>query len=115
MSNKDINQMDFKELRNEVQMLRDELAIMQRKYEDILYNLDDENFSGVLLKEKEDVKTKIEVNEKGISTLASSLDNYSTISQTSNQIAMVVSKSVSAKFVSDEKPTRLNTTNEENR
>lgn len=39
MSDKNINQMDFKELRNEVQMLRDELAIMQRKYEDILNNL----------------------------------------------------------------------------
>lgn len=39
MSDKNINQMDFKELRNEVQTLRDELAIMQRKYEDILNNL----------------------------------------------------------------------------
>ena len=39
MSDKNINQMDFKELRNEVQRLRDELAIMQRKYEDILNNL----------------------------------------------------------------------------
>lgn len=39
LSDKDINQMDFKELRNEVQLLRDELAIMQRKYEDIFNNL----------------------------------------------------------------------------
>lgn len=40
MSDKDINQMDFKELRKEVQSLRDELAIMQRKYEDIFNNIE---------------------------------------------------------------------------
>ena len=39
MSDKDINQMDFKELRNEVQLLRDELAMMKRQYEDLFYNL----------------------------------------------------------------------------
>lgn len=113
MSDKDINQMDFKELRNEVQRLRDELAITQRKYEDILYNLDDENFSGVIIKEKGDMKAKIEINERGISSLVESLADYSTISQTNNKIAMVVSKSVSAKFTKNEKPTRLNTTAEE--
>lgn len=42
MSDQNINQMDFKELRNEVQRLRDELAIMQRKYEDIFNNLEHE-------------------------------------------------------------------------
>lgn len=113
MSDKDINQMDFKELRNEVQLLRDELAMMKRQYEDLFYNLDYENFSGNIIKEKNDMKTQIEVNEKGISTLVSSLDNYSTISQTNNKIAMVVSKSVSASFVSDVKPTRSNTTDAE--
>lgn len=119
MSDKDISKMDYKELRNEVQLLRDELAIMQRKYEDLLYNLDDENFSGSILKEKKDMKTQIKVNEKGISTLVSSLGNYSTITQTNNKIAMVVSKSVSATFVlTDEngneiKPTRNNTSDEE--
>ena len=40
-----INKMDFKQLRNEVQALRDELAIMKRKYEDAIYNLDSDNFS----------------------------------------------------------------------
>lgn len=39
MSDKDINKMDFKELRNEVQLLRDELAIFKRKYEDFYHNL----------------------------------------------------------------------------
>jgi hypothetical protein len=113
MSDKNINQMDFKELRNEVQLLRDELAIMQRKYEDIIYNLDNENFSGTILKEKEDMKTKIVANENGISTLVSRLGNYSTISQTNSKIAMVVSKSVSAKFTMNEKPTWTNTDQEQ--
>lgn len=113
MSDKDINQMGFKELRNEVKMLRDELAIMQRKYEDLFYNLDNENFSSSIIKEKENMKTKIEVNENGIYTLVSSLENYSTISQTNKKIAMVVSKSVSAKFISDVMPTQSNTSDKE--
>lgn len=40
MSDKDISNMDFKELRSEVQYLRDELAIMQRKYEDFVNNIE---------------------------------------------------------------------------
>lgn len=39
MSDKDISKMDYKELRNEVQLLRDELAIFKRKYEDFYNNL----------------------------------------------------------------------------
>jgi hypothetical protein len=113
MSDKDINKMDYKELRNEVQLLRDELAIFKRKYEDLLYNLDTENFSSNIIKEKDGMKTQIELNEKGISTLVSSLGNYSTISQTNNKIAMVVSKSVSATFKSDVKPTNSNTDSEQ--
>ena len=72
MSDKNINNMDFKELRNEVQMLRDELAIMQRKYEDILYNLDTENFSSKFV--------------KGINSKVSSDEVESMISQTESEI-----------------------------
>ena len=87
-----INKMDFKQLRNEVQLLRDELAIMKRKYDDIIYNLDDENFSSRLIKEKDNMKTSIEITEEGIKTKVSktdldkSLSNYSTIEQTADQI-----------------------------
>lgn len=93
MSN-DINKMDVKQLRNEVQLLRDELAIFKRKYEDIIYNLDDDNFSSRIVKEKGDMKTAIEVNAKGIKTKVSQeeLDNYSTIEQTAKSIQSVVSK-----------------------
>lgn len=78
MSDKDINQMDFKELRNEVQHLRDELAIMQRKYEDLFYNLDTENFSGNFL--------------KGINSKVSSGEVETMISQSADEIKLYAKK-----------------------
>ena len=72
MSDKDISQMEVKELRKEVQELRDALAIMQRKYEDLFYNLDTENFSGNFL--------------NGINSKASSDEVESMISQTASEI-----------------------------
>jgi hypothetical protein len=77
MSDYNINKMDFKQLRNEVQLLRDELAIMQRKYEDILYNLDDDNFSGQFLKEKANMKTSIEQTEESITLQAEKVNDNS--------------------------------------
>ena len=86
-----IQNMDVKRLRNEVQLLRDELAIMQRKYEDILYNLDDDNFSSKLLKEKDNMKTQIEITAEGIKTTVEDIEGLSSeISQTSNRISAVV-------------------------
>ena len=88
-----IAKMDFKQLRNEVQLLRDELAIMKRKYEDILYNLDTDNFSGRFVKEQGDMKTAIEITAEGIKTKVSkedldgSLSQYTTLSQTAEAIA----------------------------
>ena len=60
MSDNNINNMDVKQLRNEVQLLRDELAIMKRNFEDILYNLDTDNFSQRIVKQGENMYTKIE-------------------------------------------------------
>jgi hypothetical protein len=82
----DINQMEVKQLRNEVQLLRDELAIFKRKYEDIIYNLDDDNFSSTLLREKEGMKTSIEVNAEGIKTKVSSEQLESAMTQTAGLI-----------------------------
>ena len=98
---KEIKDMDFKELRNEVQMLRDALAIMQRKYEDILYNLDDENFSGKLIKEKNGMKAQIEINENEIKSKVSTEELNSTITQTAYNIEMEVSKAITTKFVAN--------------
>ena len=94
MSDKNISNMNIKELRNEVQSLRDELAIMQRKYEDILYNLDTDNFSSRFTKEQGDMRTAIEVTAEGIKTKVSKdeLKEYSTIEQTAQHIQNIVSK-----------------------
>ncbi len=87
----DLSQMEVKQLRNEVQLLRDELAIFKRKYEDIIYNLDDDNFSSTLLREKEGMKTSIEVNAEGIKTKVSNEEFESAITQTAGLIESKVS------------------------
>ena len=94
MSDTNINNMNIKQLRNAVQLLRDEIAIMKRKYEDILYNLDTDNFSSRFVKEQGDMRTAIEVTAEGIKTKVSKeeLDKYSTIEQTAESIQSVVSK-----------------------
>ena len=84
--------MSFSQLKNEVQMLRDELAIMQRKYEDILYNLDDNNFSSRFVKEKENMKTAISVTAEGIESKVSKEDFNSQMMQTAEAIKTKVSK-----------------------
>lgn len=94
MSDYDINKMDVKQLRNEVQLLRDELAIFKRKYEDILYNLDDDNFSSNLVKEKEGMKTSIEQTEESIKLQAEKVtensQNISTLKITAEEIESTV-------------------------
>ena len=93
MSNGNIATMTDKQLRNEVQLLRDELAIMKRKYEDIIYNLDTENFSSRFVKEHDNMKTSIDVTAEGIKTKVSKEDldgelaEYTTLEQTSKAIS----------------------------
>ena len=87
-----INSMNFKQLKNEVQSLRDELAIMKRKYEDIIYNLDDDNFSSRFVKEKGEMRTAIEINAEGIKTKVSNEEFESTKTQTANLISSEVKK-----------------------
>ena len=87
-----INSMNFKQLKNEVQSLRDELAIMKRKYEDIIYNLDDDNFSSRFVKEKGDMRTAIEINAEGIKTKVSNEEFESTKTQTAQKIESEVKK-----------------------
>lgn len=91
MSEANINNMDLKRLRNEVQLLRDELAIMQRKFEDIIYNLDDDNFSSRFVKEKGDMRTAIEINAEGIKTKVSNEEFESAMTQTAEQFNLSIS------------------------
>ena len=86
-----IAKMNDKQLRTEVQLLRDELAIMKRKYEDILYNLDTDNFSSRFVKEQGDMKTAIEITAEGIKTKVSKDELQSEISQVADEISLSVS------------------------
>ena len=90
--------MTDKQLRNEVQLLRDEFAIMKRKYEDIIYNLDTENFSSRFVKEQGDMRTAIEVTAEGIKTKVSKEEmgafEESILSQTSSEIKATVKKEI---------------------
>ena len=94
-----IENMNFKELRTEVQLLRDELAIFKRKYEDAIYNLDSDNFGKSFTVEQNNMKAQIKVTADAITTmvsdtdLATALEQYSKITQTAKAIQTVVSKS----------------------
>ena len=98
MREENIEKMNFKELRKEVQLLRDELAIFKRKYEDAIYNLDSENFGKSFTVEQNNMKAQIKVTADAIKTMVSDTDletalaNYSTITQTANAIQTIVSK-----------------------
>lgn len=87
----DISKMTDKQLRNEVQLLRDELAIMKRKYEDIIYNLDTDNFSSRFVKEQGDMKTAIEVTAKGIEAKVSNEEFQSKLSLTAKSFETSIS------------------------
>ena len=94
MREENIEKMNFKELRAEVQALRDELALFKRKYEDTIYNLDDENFGSHIVKEKRDMKAEIKVTAEEISSKVSKEDFVSKISQTAEKISSIVSEYV---------------------
>lgn len=94
MSDNNINNMDIKQLRNEVQLLRDELAIMKRNFEDILYNLDTDNFSQRIVKQGEDMYTKIEQTADKIELQAEKVEenesNIATLQVTAKEISTEV-------------------------
>lgn len=96
MSNKLITQMNFNELRTEVQTLSDTLAVFKRKYEDAIYNLDSDNFGKSFMLEQKNMKTQIKVTAEGLKSTVSktdleqTLEKYSTIEQTAEKIATTV-------------------------
>lgn len=101
MREENISKMNFKELRTEVQLLRDELAIFKRKYEDAIYNLDSDNFGKSFAVEQNNMKAQISISAEAIKTMVSDTDlenalsKYSTITQTADAIQTVVSKGAS--------------------
>ena len=84
-------QIEVKRLTNAVQLLRDELAVMKRKYEDIIYNLDTENFSSRFTKEQKNMKSSIEFTAEKIKTAVTDEEFQSAMEQTANQISIEVS------------------------
>lgn len=87
----DISKMTDKQLRNEVQLLRDELAMMKRKYEDIIYNLDTDNFSSRFVKEQGDMKTAIKVTAKGLEAKVSNEEFQNELSLTAEKFETSIS------------------------
>ena len=109
MREENIEKMDFKELRAEVQLLRDELAVFKRKMEDAMYNLDGDNFSGVYTAEQDDMKAQVKITTDAITALVAEKDNFATITMLSDSITSTVSKSLTAYFEQSKMPTAENT------
>ncbi len=107
MSETAIGKMDFKQLRNEVQNLRDELAIFKRKYEDAIYNLDSDNFGKHFVAEQKGMKAQLKIASDAIvasvsqDELAGTLSQYSTIAMTADAITSTVSKNYVTNLVDD--------------
>lgn len=92
----DINKMNFRQLRDEVQLLRDELAVFKRKYEDTVYNLDSDNFGKSFTVEQNNMKAQIKIAADAVKSMVSDtdlqleLEKYSTIEQTAEKIELAV-------------------------
>lgn len=103
MSDKNIDNMNFKQLKEEVQTLRDEFAIFKRNYEDMIYNLDSDNFSGSFTAAQEGMKAQVKIAADSVSSkvsrtdLNTALENYSEIKQTADAISSIVSASANLK------------------
>lgn len=99
MSEKRIEDMDFKELRKKVAELESTLAYMKRTYEDLFYNLDNDNFSSTILKEKENMKTQIDINAEGIKVVTDEVFPNGTQNESQIDInAKAIATKVSAVF-----------------
>lgn len=93
---KDIDDMDFKELRNEVRELSDALLMMQRRFEDILYNIDSDNLSTSLKRVGKNMQTQIVQNEEKIALEAEKRteneEKISALTVTADRISAKVSE-----------------------
>lgn len=98
MFDKPVEKMDYKELRNAVQILSDEIIRLKKKQAEGIYELGDENFSSVFIKEKKNMKSEIKITADAIKTKVSKteldgkLEKYSTVSQTAEAIKATVTE-----------------------
>ena len=70
-----ISKMDDKQLRGAVQLLYDELALFKRKYEDAIYNLDEDNFSKGLVLTQDSTKAWIKLTAAKLETRMLNVEN----------------------------------------
>lgn len=103
MREENINKMNFKELREEVQLLRDELAIFKRKYEDAIYNLDGDNLGKSFTIAQDNLKAQIKITADALKSVVTKQDleteliKYSTIEQTADSISSYVQRQMNLK------------------
>lgn len=103
MREENISKMKFKELRDEVQLLRDELAIFKRKYEDAIYNLDGDNLGKSFTITQNNLKAQIKITADALKSVVTKKDleteliKYSTIEQTADSISSYVQRQMNLK------------------
>ncbi len=86
--------LSYEQLENKVLELEDTIARMKRTYEDLLYNLDYDNFSSQVVEEKDGMKAELKVTAEAITTKVSKNEMESAMMQTAEQIQSAVLKGV---------------------
>lgn len=95
----EIEKMDFKQLRNAVQELYDSYVKLKRLIEDSLDNIDESNLATTFRKKLDNHESMLSITAEKIESrvsyedLENNLSQYSTISQTADQIQMSVVQS----------------------
>lgn len=108
MSDIPISKMNDRQLRNAVQVLYDNFALFKRKYEDMIYNLDSDNFSTSFTIAQDNMKTQVKAVAGAIKTMVSEadlraeLEKYSKVEQTANAITTTVTAEYVNNLISED-------------
>lgn len=87
-----ISKMDDKQLRGAVQLLYDELAMFKRKYEDAIYNLDEDNFSRGFVLTQDKAKAIVKLTAARLETrLLDAEGDISELTQTASRFNLRLS------------------------
>ena len=109
-----IESMDFKALRAKVQEQEGTIARLKRTFEDVMYNIDMDNFSGSFRKEADNFRSEFTMTAKEIKMSVSALvGNMAELSVRADRIYSRVTNTITTEFLSDVMPTKSNTTDQE--
>ncbi len=95
----EIDKMDYKQLRTAVRELYDSYAKLKRLFEDTIYNIDESNLATTFSKKLGNNEAMLKITAESIESkvsytdLENNLSQYSTITQTAQQIQMSVNQS----------------------